>query len=133
LAAGRGCGALEREYPGAGEMVAGAGAQGAVKTGAECEILCYTLIEYFHMDAPKIVSVQALDGKKLLVKFVNGAEKIYDCARLCQLDVFRILDNDAFFNSVRVDAGGYGISWNDEVDLSEYELWTNSVEVVMAE
>jgi hypothetical protein len=25
-------------------MVAGAGAQGAVKTGAECEILCYTLM-----------------------------------------------------------------------------------------
>ena len=85
------------------------------------------------MDAPKIVSVQALDGKKLLVKFVNGAEKIYDCARLCQLDVFRILDNDAFFKSVRVDSGGYGISWNDEVDLSEFELWTNGVEVVMAE
>jgi len=85
------------------------------------------------MDAPKIVSVQALDGKKLLVKFVNGAEKIYACAPLCQLDVFRILDNDAFFKSVRVDAGGYGISWNDEVDLSEFELWTNGVEVVMAE
>lgn len=85
------------------------------------------------MDAPKIVSVQALDGKKLLVKFVNGAEKIYDCARLCQLEVFQILNNDAFFKSVRVDAGGYGISWNDEVDLSEFELWTNGVEVVMAE
>jgi hypothetical protein len=85
------------------------------------------------MDAPRIVSVQALDGKKLLVKFVNGAEKIYACARLRQLEVFRILDNDAFFKSVRVDAGGYGISWNDEVDLSEYELWTNGVEVVMAE
>jgi hypothetical protein len=49
------------------------------------------------------------------------------------LEVFRILDNDAFFKSVRVDAGGYGISWNDEVDLSEFELWTNGVEVVMAE
>jgi len=27
--------------------------------------------------------------------------------------------------SVRVDPGGYGISWNDNIDLSEYELWTN--------
>jgi hypothetical protein len=27
--------------------------------------------------------------------------------------------------------GGYGISWNDEIDLSEYELWTNGAEVVM--
>jgi len=32
--------------------------------------------------------------------------------------------------SVRVDSGGYGISWNDDVDLSEYEIWTNGVEVV---
>jgi hypothetical protein len=31
-----------------------------------------------------------------------------------------------------VDAGGFGISWNDDADLSEYELWTNGVEVVMA-
>lgn len=23
----------------------------------------------------------------------------------------------------RVEAGGYGISWSDELDLSEYELW----------
>ncbi len=26
---------------------------------------------------------------------------------------------------VRVDTGGYGISWNDAIDLSEYELWTH--------
>ena len=23
----------------------------------------------------------------------------------------------------KVDAGGYGISWNDDIDISEYELW----------
>jgi hypothetical protein len=31
----------------------------------------------------------------------------------------------AFFRAVRVDVGGYGISWSDSIDLSEYELWTN--------
>jgi hypothetical protein len=31
----------------------------------------------------------------------------------------------AFFNAVRVDPGGYGVSWSDDIDLSEYELWTN--------
>ena len=35
--------------------------------------------------------------------------------------------------AVKVDSGGYGISWNDDADLSEYELWTNGVEVAMAE
>jgi len=29
------------------------------------------------------------------------------------------------FKAVRVDPGGYGISWSDDIDISEYELWTN--------
>ena len=80
------------------------------------------------MEAPKFLSVQALENKKLSVKFVNGIEKVYDCAPLLDNALFWLLKNDAFFKSVRVDAGGYGISWNDDVDLSEYELWTNGVE-----
>jgi len=82
------------------------------------------------MNAPKILSVQPLENKQLLVKFVNGVEKIYDCTPLLSLHMFELLKNDAFFKAVKVDAGGYGISWNDDTDLSEYELWTNSVEVV---
>ncbi len=84
------------------------------------------------MNAPKVLSVQPLEGKKLLLRFVNEVEKIYDCAKLLHLEVFQLLNNEAFFKAVKVDAGGYGISWNDGVDLSEYELWTNGVEVVMA-
>jgi len=84
------------------------------------------------MNAPKILSVQALENKKLLVKFVNGVVKIYDCNQLLNLEMFQVLKNEALFKFVKVDSGGFGISWNDDADLSEYELWTNSVEVVMA-
>ena len=35
-----------------------------------------------------------------------------------------ILNRD-LFNSVSVDSGGYGISWNDDVDISCDELWEN--------
>ena len=84
------------------------------------------------METPRISSVQALGNHKLLVRFVNGVAKTYDCAPLLRLEAFRWLDNDAFFKSVRVDPGGYGISWSDETDLSEYELWSNGVEVVTA-
>jgi Protein of unknown function (DUF2442) len=83
------------------------------------------------MNAPKVLAVQALKDKKLHIKFVNGIDKMYDCTPLLNLEMFRLLKNDAFFKSVRVDAGGYGISWNDDADLSEYELWTNGVEAVM--
>jgi hypothetical protein len=81
------------------------------------------------MNAPKILSIQAMENKKLRVKFLNRVEKIYDCAHLFGVEMFQLLKNDAFFKSVRVDAGGYGISWNDYADLSEYELWINGVEV----
>jgi Protein of unknown function (DUF2442) len=85
------------------------------------------------MNVPKISSVQPLENKKLLVKFDDGVEKIYDCGQLLHLENFQLLKNEAFFKAVKVDAGGYGISWNDDVDLSEYELWTNGVEVAVAE
>jgi hypothetical protein len=84
------------------------------------------------MNAPKILSLQVLENKKLLVKFVNGVEKIYDCTQLLNLEMFQVLKNDALFKFVKVDSGGFGISWNDEADLSEYELWTNGVEVILA-
>jgi hypothetical protein len=84
------------------------------------------------MNVPRILSVRALENKKLLVKFVNGTEKVYDCGPLLRLERFRLLGNEAFFKAVRVDPGGYGISWNDEMDLSEYELWTNGVAAEVA-
>jgi hypothetical protein len=84
------------------------------------------------VNAPKIFSVQALENKKLRVKFVNGVEKVYDCTQLPGIEMIQLLNNDAFFKAVKVDAGGYGISWNDDADLSEYELWTNGVEVALA-
>ncbi len=80
------------------------------------------------MNSPKIQAVIPLEGRRLLVTFVNGIQKVYDCNRIIQQERFRLLRNDAFFRAVKVDTGGYGISWDDEKDLSEYELWHNGVE-----
>ena len=52
-------------------------------------------------------------------------EKTYDCGVLLSRPEFLLLSVPAFFRAVHVDAGGDGISWNDDIDLSEYELWTN--------
>lgn len=85
------------------------------------------------MNAPRIQTVLPLPDRHLLVKFVNGVEKIYDCTPLAHLERFQPIENEAFFKSVRVDPGGYGVSWNDDVDLSEYELWTNGRQLTSAE
>jgi len=72
---------------------------------------------------PRIVAVKPRGQVELLVRFDNGVEKIYDCRPLLGGPQFRLLATTAFFRAVRVDPGGYGISWNDNIDLSGYELW----------
>jgi len=76
---------------------------------------------------PKVKSVKPLQGKRLLVIFHNDEKSIYDCGPLLTEEVFRPLRNDSFFKMVKPDRGGYGISWSDELDLSESELWLNGI------
>ncbi|MGH2331625.1 DUF2442 domain-containing protein [Thermoanaerobacter mathranii] len=70
----------------------------------------------------KVVSVKATDDYKLIVIFDNGTVKEYDMKPKLNEWPFELLKNKAFFKAVKVDAGGYGVSWNSELDLSEYEL-----------
>ena len=74
---------------------------------------------------PKIEAVTPLPGKKLLVRFVGGESKVYDCRPLLEQEIFSALQNESLFRQVKVDGGGYGVSWSDSIDLSESELWMN--------
>ncbi len=74
---------------------------------------------------PKIEAVTPLPGKQLLVRFAGGTEKVYDCGPLLGQEPFSALENESLFRQVKVDAGGYGVSWSDQIDLSESELWIN--------
>ncbi|MEW6235661.1 MAG: DUF2442 domain-containing protein [Candidatus Omnitrophota bacterium] len=78
---------------------------------------------------PLIETVKPIGRGRLLVCFKNGEQRTYDCEPLFSRPQFRLLANPAFFRAVRVDVGGYGVSWNDEIDLSEYELWTNGTPI----
>jgi hypothetical protein len=75
--------------------------------------------------APRIEAVRPMGRLRLLVRFRNGEERTYDCGPLLSRSEFSLLSDPGLFRAVRVDPGGYGISWNDHIDLSEYELWTN--------
>ncbi len=74
---------------------------------------------------PKIKEIEVDRDYILIVKFDNGVKKKYDFKRNFDNPVFYGLKNESFFKQVKVDAGGYGISWNDDLDLSEYEIWKN--------
>lgn len=75
----------------------------------------------------KLKAVNALPDYRLSVQFVEGVTKIYDVKPLfSKWAAFQTLENspDLFF-SVEVDVGGYGIVWNDDLDLSCDELFAN--------
>lgn len=72
---------------------------------------------------PKVKEVVPKSNKRLLITFQNGIQKIYDCSALLNDKHFYLLSDDTLFKSVKIDNDGYGISWNEEIDLSESELW----------
>lgn len=75
----------------------------------------------------KVLSVRPENGCILSVDFVDGTRKRYDIRQLFpRFPMFELLTTDGeLFNRVKVDQGGYGISWNDELDLSCNELYDN--------
>ena len=78
----------------------------------------------------KVVDIMPLDNLILLVTFENGVKKKYDVKQLFdQFENYRRLEDVNFFNSVKVDCGGYAICWDDEIDISEVELWDNGIEI----
>ncbi|MFM2343836.1 MAG: hypothetical protein RLZZ210_444 [Pseudomonadota bacterium] len=77
----------------------------------------------------KIIDVKVIDNYNLIVEFDNHKIKKYDVSKLLNLEAFKPLENIFLFKQVKVDACGYGIMWNDEIDISEYELWTNGIDL----
>ena len=73
----------------------------------------------------KIRSVTPLPGSALLIHFADGCARRYEMATLMdQMQAFSPLrDTPGLFEQVRVDPGGYGISWNDEIDLPSDTLY----------
>ena len=72
----------------------------------------------------KVNSVSPLKNYKLSVHFWDGSTKIYDVKPWFKRHaIFKTLKKNGLFEKVRVDGEGYGISWNDDVDLSCDTLW----------
>mgnify|MGYP003329280473 CR=1 FL=1 len=79
----------------------------------------------------KIQNVAPLADFKLNVQFSEGVTKLYDLKPLFEtVPDFRYLnDNPEEFNCVSVDVGGFGVIWNDDLDLSSDELWEHGAAV----
>lgn len=82
------------------------------------------------MNFHKVKNVLPLEDYMLSVQFEDGTSKKYDVKPLfSKWTVFKDLTNiKGLFEQVKVDIGGYGIVWNDDIDLSCDELYYNGVE-----
>lgn len=78
----------------------------------------------------KVKSIKAMGDYNLAVWFWDGTMKKYDLKPL--FDIWEGFNDlkiiPGLYEQVKVDLGGYGISWNDEIDLACDELWENGIE-----
>ncbi len=81
------------------------------------------------MQYPKIKYVEAISDYRLFIIFENGAIKIYSLKKLLNEPGFTALKDENLFFKVKKEKNGYGLIWNDEIDLSEYEVWKNGISV----
>ena len=76
----------------------------------------------------KVKSVIAVNDYKLIVIFAEGITKIYDVKPLFnKFNIFNELKENGLFYECSVDVGGFGVSWNDDIDLSCDELFDGGV------
>ena len=79
----------------------------------------------------KVKSVNPLPDFKLCVQFSEGVTKIYDVSLIFnKWPSFKLFQTSPeLFDDVEVDKGGYGIVWNDDLDLSCNELYEYGVTI----
>ncbi|MCY7385557.1 MAG: DUF2442 domain-containing protein [Microcoleus sp. CAN_BIN18] len=85
------------------------------------------------MKPERIVSAKVIDNNTLIVKFTNLEIKKYDISKLLENPMFATLSNPGFFRNFKIESGGYALVWNEDIDLSEYELWQNGITCTDAE
>ena len=86
------------------------------------------------MYSVKVKDAIPLKGLELLVFFEDGTVKKFDVAQIIpEYPEFEALKDRTLFEQVRVEPGGYGVSWNEELDCSEGELYANGVSIPLAQ
>ena len=83
----------------------------------------------------KVKNVTPLPNFKLSVQFCEGVRIIYAVSQLFEKysSFLPLKYSPELFSAVIVDRGGYGIIWNDDIDISCDELWANGTEIVPIE
>lgn len=72
-----------------------------------------------------ITKIETKDNLILIATFADGEVVSFDVKTMIEkYPVFKVLEDKELFNSVSIDGIGYGISWNDELDLSSDGIYS---------
>jgi hypothetical protein len=79
----------------------------------------------------KITKINSLPDLWLEARFDSGETVRYDVKPLVKRwPVFQsLVDIKGLFPLVRIEAAGYGVAWNDEIDLASEEIWENGITI----
>ena len=77
----------------------------------------------FHL----IRSLSTTSDLRLVAQFDDGTVKSYDVENLSRRNkAFKVfVSNPTLFARAKIDTGGYGVIWNESLDLSSEEIWAN--------
>lgn len=100
----------------------------------------YYLVPLFEEDLPKefveryqkkIEDVVPLQAGNVLVFFRDGTTKKVNVADLVKTDphFFSLLRKEELFDKVNVQTGGYGISWGEQLDISDDKLYESGIDI----
>ena len=82
------------------------------------------LTDMFH----KAVKIEYRDGTVLELTFRDGCVKQFDLASMFEIyPPLRTLTDRAFFTSGKLSPGGYGVVWNEELDLEAETVYVDGV------
>lgn len=71
-----------------------------------------------------ITKIEPKDNLIIIATFADGEVVSFDVKEMInKYPVFKQLENRKLFDSVSIDGVGYGISWNDELDLSSEGIY----------
>jgi len=76
---------------------------------------------------PRAIDVKPLEDYRLLIKFSNGEEKVFDVKPYLEDKVFFELKNKELFKTVKV--GGLSIEWANGLDICPDELYNKSKKI----
>ena len=105
-----------------------------IKADGRCAQDSYYIAEIRLEDLPQSISnrfghrvedIVALSGRRLLVFFRDGEAKLCGLTEILSgSKAFApILKNDDYFQNVRLQVGGYGISWGEQLTIPDHKLY----------